>query len=144
MGRKILVAYDNSKLSVKAIEAAKVQANLVDDTEITIVTVVTPGISSNTTAVAGNVSMKDAEVIYPKLNRIKEQLKTLGYKVETEIITDFSQKNPGIAICDYAEENKVDMIIVGHRGLSNLKILFLGSVSNAIVQRANCQVLIIK
>lgn len=144
MGRKILVAYDGSDLGKAAIEEAKNQAKIYDKAEIYIVTVVTPGISSNNTAVAGNISMNDAEAVYPELERIKQELEQLGFTIKMEIITDFSQKNPGVAICDYAEENEMDQIIVGNRGLSNLKVLLLGSVSNTIVQRANCHVLVIK
>lgn len=144
MGRKLLVAYDGSDLSKKALEEVTIQAGLVDDSVIHIITVVTPGISSNTTAVNGNLSMADAEIIYPELESIQTQLQESGFQVKIEIITDFSQKNPGLAICDYAEEEQMDMIIVGHRGLSNLKKLFMGSVSSAIVQWASCQVLIIK
>lgn len=144
VGRKLLVAYDGSDLSKKALEEVKIQAGLVDDSVIHIVTIVTPGISSNTTAVNGNLSMTDAEIIYPELESIQKQLQESGFQVEIEIITDFSQKNPGVAICDFAEEKQMDMIIVGHRGLSNLKKLFMGSVSSTIVQRASCQVLIIK
>lgn len=144
MGRKILVAYDGSDISKAAIDEAKIQARLDENTEIHIVTVVTPGISSNNTAVAGNISMNDAEAIYPELEKVKHSLEQQGYKIKIEIITDFAQKNPGVAICDYAEEYEIDQIIVGNRGLSNLKILLLGSVSNSIVQRATCHVLVIK
>lgn len=144
MVRRILVAYDGSDLSKKAIQEAKVQAGVVENTVLEIITVVTPGITTNNTAIAGNLSMNDAESIFPELEEIKEDLKREGYNVKVEIITDFSQKNPGHAICDYADENVADMIIVGHRGLSNLKKLFLGSVSSTILQQAHCQVLVIK
>ncbi|MEI3598207.1 MULTISPECIES: universal stress protein [unclassified Oceanobacillus] len=144
MGRKILVAYDTSLLSRKAIDEAKIQAKLVEDSHLYIVTVVTPGITSNSTAASGNLSMNDAELIYPKLEEIKKELQGNGFNVHTEIITDFSQRNPGVAICDYVEEHAIDMVVVGHRGLSNLKRLFLGSVSSTIVQRAASQVLVIK
>ena len=144
MGRKILVAYDSSDLSKKAIEEAKLQSIHANVSEIHIVTVVTPGISSNTSATAGNLAMNEAELFYPELEEIKEDLVKLGIKTKIKIITDFSQKNPGVAICEYAEEEEMDQIIVGSRGLSNLKILLLGSVSNIIVQRASCHVLVIK
>lgn len=143
MVRRIVVAYDSSDLSRKAIEEAKVQATLTEDTMIDLVTVVTPGITSNDTAANGNLSMSDAEKMYPELNKIKGQLEAEGYRANVEIITDFSQKNPGVALCDYAEDKMASLIIVGHRGLSNLKKLFLGSVSSSIVQRATCHVLII-
>lgn len=144
MGRKILVAYDGSDLGEAAIEEAKLQSKVVENSEIHIVTVVTPGITSNNTAAAGNLSMNETEKIYPELEKIKVGLEEPGLKIKTKIITDFSQKNPGVAICDYAAEAEINLIVVGNRGLSNLKVLLLGSVSNVIVQRASCQVLVIK
>lgn len=144
MGRKILVAYDSSDLSREAIEEAKRQSSLSDDAVIHIVTVVTPGISSNNTAASGNLSMDEVELLYPELEEIKKDLDKSGVKAIIKVLTDFSQKNPGIAICEYAKEEEIDQIIVGSRGLSNLKIMLLGSVSNIIVQRASCHVLVIK
>ncbi|MHA6251574.1 universal stress protein [Oceanobacillus sp. CAU 1775] len=144
MGRNILVAYDGSELSKQAIIEAKRQTAVGKEGIIYIATVVTPGISSNNTAVAGNLSMKDTELIFPELESVKNELVAEGYLVHSEILTDFSQKNPGVAICDFAEEKDIDLIIVGNRGLSNLRKMILGSVSNAIVQRASCKVLVIK
>jgi len=142
--RKILVAYDGSELSKSALDEAKRQTKLDINSEIHIVTVVTPGISTNNTAIAGNLSMNDTETIFPLIDKLKQELKDAGYHAKMKIITDFSQRNPGVEICNYAEENDITLIVVGNRAQSNLKKLFLGSVSNVIVQRANCQVLVIK
>mgnify|MGYP003864011507 CR=1 FL=1 len=48
------------------------------------------------------------------------------------------------AIIDVAEEKNADMIVMGRRGLSNLKGLLFGSVSQKVSQRANCSVLTVK
>ncbi len=47
-------------------------------------------------------------------------------------------------IVQYAAEGNYDFIVVGSRGLSGAKKLFLGSVSNAIVQEAHTDVLVVK
>jgi nucleotide-binding universal stress UspA family protein len=47
-------------------------------------------------------------------------------------------------ILDYARENKVDLIVAGSRGLSQLKSLWMGSVSRKLVHYAGCSVLIVK
>jgi len=47
-------------------------------------------------------------------------------------------------ILDVAEEKNADMIVMGRRGLSNLKGLLLGSVSQKVSQRADCSVLTVK
>lgn len=49
---------------------------------------------------------------------------------------------PADAILDYAEKEDVDAIVVGHRGLGALGRFFLGSVSNKIVHKAKCAVLV--
>jgi nucleotide-binding universal stress UspA family protein len=43
-----------------------------------------------------------------------------------------------------AEEEGVDVIVMGCRGLSGIKELFLGSTSAGVVHQADCPVLIVK
>ncbi len=52
--------------------------------------------------------------------------------------------NPARALVDAAENEKIDLIIVGSRGLGNAASFILGSVSKKIVSKANCNVLVIK
>lgn len=47
-------------------------------------------------------------------------------------------------ILDYAGENQVDLIVAGSRGLSQLRSLWMGSVSRKLVHYASCSVLIVK
>ncbi|MDA4119085.1 MAG: universal stress protein [Thaumarchaeota archaeon] len=70
------------------------------------------------------------------------QAKGEGLKVRGEIVSNV----PSIveAIVDYASEWKVDLIVVGTRGLSGLKRAFLGSISSGLVTQAPCNVLIVK
>lgn len=50
---------------------------------------------------------------------------------------------PGEAILVEARQGKYDMIVLGRRGLSPLKELFLGSVSQAVLHGTPCPVLIV-
>ena len=53
--------------------------------------------------------------------------------------------HPAHTIIETACDEGFDMIVLGSRGLGGLKKLFLGSVSNAVVQEAkNCDVLTVK
>lgn len=52
------------------------------------------------------------------------------------------QGHPGGRIVQVAEREGADLIIVGSRGLSVLKALLLGSVSDHVVHNASCSVLI--
>ena len=47
-------------------------------------------------------------------------------------------------IVDFATKNKFDIIVIGARGLGNVKEIFLGSVSNAVVHKSKIPVLVIK
>lgn len=54
--------------------------------------------------------------------------------------------NPGLVIADYANnpKNKVDLIVIGSRGLSGLREKFLGSVSSYVMHKSNVPVLVVK
>lgn len=52
--------------------------------------------------------------------------------------------SPGAMICEVARIQKSEMIIMGSRGLSDLKGLFLGSVAHRVVQAAACPVVVVK
>ncbi len=52
--------------------------------------------------------------------------------------------DPASAITRLAEEEKVDMIILGTHGRTGLARLLMGSVAEAIVRRASCPVLTYK
>lgn len=47
-------------------------------------------------------------------------------------------------IIQYANENQVDLIVAGSRGLSQMRRLLLGSLSRKLVHYASCSVLIVK
>ena len=59
--------------------------------------------------------------------------------VETQLI----EGPPAPAILRVADDKCVDLIVMGSRGLGQIGGLLLGSVSNAIAQRAQCPVLIV-
>ncbi len=51
--------------------------------------------------------------------------------------------NPAHNICDLAQTWSADLILVGSRGRTGIKEMFLGSVSNYITHHAPCSVLIV-
>jgi nucleotide-binding universal stress UspA family protein len=48
------------------------------------------------------------------------------------------------AILDVAEEQRVDLIVVGNRGMTGAKRFLLGSVPNKVSHHAPCSVLIVR
>lgn len=51
---------------------------------------------------------------------------------------------PAEAIQTYAEENKIDLIIMGTQGRTGLKHLFLGSVAERVLKTSPCPVLTVR
>lgn len=47
-------------------------------------------------------------------------------------------------ILEYAEEHKIDLIVVGTKGRTGFKKLLLGSVASSIVTYSHCPVMVIK
>jgi nucleotide-binding universal stress UspA family protein len=58
--------------------------------------------------------------------------------------TATSAANIGETLCKVAEEEKADTIFMGHRGLSGIKRLLLGSVSTYCVNSCSCNVTVVK
>ena len=74
-------------------------------------------------------------------------LKSLADRSTTEgATTQFHQipGGPGRKICEFAQSEDVDLIVMGHRGISALNELLLGSISNYVLHRAPCSVLMSK
>ncbi|WP_077622864.1 universal stress protein [Sediminibacillus massiliensis] len=51
---------------------------------------------------------------------------------------------PPKKLCEYANINEMDMIIIGSRGYSGIKKLMIGSVSQKVAQESDIPVLIVK
>ena len=51
---------------------------------------------------------------------------------------------PGPEIVKYANVNKVDIVVIGSRGLNGLQEMVLGSVSHKVMKRVQCPALIVK
>jgi len=62
--------------------------------------------------------------------------------VETEAIPEFQSATR--QILEQALSKKIDLIVLGTRGLGGFKRLLLGSVSSEVVTHADCNVLVIR
>ena len=152
---KILVCVDGSEDSQKALEKASIIAEGCNVNEVAIIHVDEGKLGLSTAARGGegySLSVVDTE----NLKRIMEEHKEERNKLLQKALKIFEAKNikartilkeghPSLTIVKVAAEEGFDMIVIGSRGFGGLKKLFLGSVSNAVVQEAkNCSVVIVK
>src|SRR5699024_209252 len=142
--RKILVAYDGSLLSRKAIESAKEQVSLLPDTEVHIVAVVENTGPQTSGMISRAMTDEVIEKAREQMDKIEKEFSSQGTSIVTEVLPQKGKENPGKTISTYAKDDKVDLMIAGSRGLGNIRGVFLGSVSAEIVRHSECPVLIIK
>src|SRR5699024_1649961 len=145
MKRKILVAYDGSELCKTALMEAEIQANAVSEGEVHVLAIVChASIATSFPTVEIDMEKAEAEKLQAELGKVKANFVGDNVTVYPKVLIAHSQRNAGHAIVEYADENEIDMIIIGSRGLGNVRGKILGSVSNQVVQRADCHVLVIK
>jgi nucleotide-binding universal stress UspA family protein len=143
----ILVAIDGSENSLRAADWAIDLAKR-EGAHLFVVNVIpVPVYSTSSQAGSTAPAMKeffdkarnDAEVV---VKQVVSKAEASGIKVRGEIVENV----PSVveAITDYADEWKVQLVVVGTRGLSGFKKLLLGSVSGALVSHASCSVLVVR
>lgn len=76
------------------------------------------------------------------VDKVKQKATENKVSVKTEVLIKYTSVVKEIV--EYAEDNKVDIIVIGSRGVTGLKKLLLGSVANGVVTYSHCPVLVVK
>jgi nucleotide-binding universal stress UspA family protein len=148
--RKILVAIDGSKPSLYASEqaislAAKYEAELIAVHVVSpdvrygyLEDVITPGLPASLKEVVVLAMEKGQKY----LDNVMQNASENKVEVRTEVLIGASSVVKEIV--EYAEEHKIDLIVIGTRGISGIKKMLLGSTASGILSYAHCPVLIVK
>lgn len=75
------------------------------------------------------------------LESLKKKSREAGVEIETKILLSRSVSD---AILKEASNGEFDLIIMGSHGLTGFKKFVLGSVSEAVVSRSTCPVMVVK
>ncbi len=135
--KHILVALDDAGESKKGMEKAIYIAKL-SGAKITGVNVlvVTPTLASTVTNYRDYLTKKAQEM----LDSTKKSCDEQGIQFASKILDG----SPASKIAEFAEKEKVDLVIVGSRGLGGIKGAILGSVANSLVHKSKVSVLVVK
>jgi nucleotide-binding universal stress UspA family protein len=145
---KILVAIDGSEHSFKASEYALELAKSFGAQLYAVTVTYIPAsdhlsqkevLSKSLVENSSNNSMKDAGNWFESFN---QNAKEDNIQLKTELIN--SARPVDYVILEYAEEQKIDLIVVGTRGRTGFKKLMLGSIASSIVTYAHCPVVVVK
>jgi len=140
----ILVAYDGSEISERALETGARLAAMSPEAKLKVVHVFYwPSLVIGDAFVAAPPAMAKEEYEYTQALEQKAQAHARELGVEqVEVMT--LQGSPAKTILRFAEESASDVIVIGSRGLSGIGELVLGSVSHNVVQHAHIPVLVVK
>jgi nucleotide-binding universal stress UspA family protein len=147
---KILVAVDGSEQSFKAAEYAieigkKYSAQL---TALTVLDISKPKHLSSYFITAPTYAMRELEEERKEAQQWLDKVANIVSEKGNDNIQFKSQIEKSMSvegtIVDYAEQENIDLIVVGTKGRSGFTKLLLGSVASKVVTYAHCPVLVVK
>ena len=128
---RILVATDRSETASRAVAWAAEMASRYE-AELFVLQVIVPGMDPGPQESAQvSYAMKDLELY-------AEQL--AGPRGRARVVVD---EDPSAAIVETAEDEGVDVVVVGNAGMSGRKEFLLGNVPNRVSHNARCTVIIV-
>lgn len=140
---KILVPIDGSKISKKSVNVAR---NIGEkyDAEIIVLTVVpeTSIFEQYPTNFPYTLEVERANNDRAEMVLSDVETELAGYPNKVE--TFYTSGNPAQQITKFAEDHKVDLIVMGNRGLGAFSRTVLGSVSNKVINSSKISVLVVK
>jgi nucleotide-binding universal stress UspA family protein len=148
--RKILVAVDGSKAALnagnQAIDLAKKH-----QAELTALYVIPSDIrydyleDVDTARLPGPLKgtvMSAMEGGHKYVDAVKQKASETNISVRTDVV--ISSTSVVKTIVEYAEGKKMDLIVIGSKGMSGIKRMLLGSIASGVVTYAHCPVLVVK
>lgn len=140
--KKVVVAIDGSEVSKGVILYALHYAAREQDTELHFIHVIEP-IEHQPMffrRFEAEVPKTEDDVKREFAKFVKEQIRESGLEEPPKTSMHVATGVPYDRIVSYAEDSDADMIMIGHRGLSDLQRFFLGSVAGKVAAHAPCSV----
>lgn len=145
---KILIAVDGSDPSFHAARygislAEKYKAKLVILNVLDVYTLKQASLSVIVTPTYGLKEVVEVmRQVQKWLDKIKNEAEEKNIQSKAEILE--LKKSVVGTIVDYAENEKIDLIVMGNKGRSGIKKLLVGSVAQGVLTYAHCPVLLVK
>lgn len=145
--KNILVPLDGSEYSLKALEYAYLMAKGFN-AKLTALYVIPSSIRYNGLLNKENAEINSSfkQIIQVSYIEAQKWLKDITQKRDIEILTEVIIAEESIVseIIEFAEREKIDLIIMGTRGRTGFKKILLGSVASGVVTYSHCPVLVIR
>lgn len=132
--KKILVPLDGSKNSMKALETG-VHLAKEHEASLTVIHVI---------HMSHKKELKQKELEEQVPPEFFLSAKSLAVKNGVPFNSRVLTGDPGHSIVEYSDDHNIDVIVIGARGISTFKKIFLGSVSNYVMHASKVAVMLIK
>lgn len=139
MFEKILVPLDGSEHSIRALKNA-IQIAKKFDGSITLIHVYTV----SPFAITPTQVYRYVQAIRELGNSILEEGKNLVKAERVQVETLLEEGHTIEKILETVTKEKFNLVVLGSRGLSMLKGILMGSVSEGVTKKAPCPVLVVK
>ena len=149
--KRVLAAVDGSNYGWKALDLAITYAQALES-ELLVVHVI-PGdeIPRQLAEFAGadRIEEKETEFAWRRVSMLDEKIMTEAKRLLEEKHVEHSRVlvrkgDPAEHIVYEAHQNHVQMIFIGHRGLSTAEHMLMGSVAQKVANLARCTCVIVK
>jgi nucleotide-binding universal stress UspA family protein len=155
MFEKVLVALDGSEHSEKALETAiqiakkfRAKITLLHVYSVIVPAVIAPEPTTLTPAGVPVVTSAEVAKMVEAARMVGNRLLTDGEQkaksANVRVETVLREGNTVQEILALAKEGQFDLIIIGARGISRIRELLMGSVSEGVIKNAHCPVLVVK
>jgi nucleotide-binding universal stress UspA family protein len=136
--KRILIGFDGSSQSEKATEIGLSLAQSLDS-KVLLFAVARP--PEPATMVELSAMLDDArEHFEEKFKKVERRAKDL----EVDLETDIAVGHPVEQIVHRAEADRVDLIVLGRRGMSRFEKMIVGSTSEKVLRYAHCPVMVVR
>lgn len=141
--KKILIGYDGSESSKKALEKA-IELAKNCQSELHIVGVVRPFEFAAIDYIPPEEIEEYEKEELTKEEKYLKEAKEIAKEKGIEVVAKVMEGEPAEELMAYADENGCDLIVVGHRGIGGFKRMILGTTAGNLVKYANQSVLVVK
>ena len=147
--KNVLVAVDGSENSDRALNFALDLAEKYG-AAVTILNVSESPAMGAVPIEPTTVSGESMVVFAKDLRRFHEEIlskaiaRARAVKPSVSVSSKLREGDPALEIVAEAKEGLVDVVVVGHRGLSRVREIFLGNISEKVAHLAPCPVVIVR
>ena len=136
---KIAVAVDGSENALRAAKYAIKLTQYVPGAQLEIIYVADYNKPKDERLLAQSqesLSLKREQKVHP----VQKLATEAGVKTDIVML----KGTPSLEIIKYVNDNNIDQLVIGSRGLNTFQEMVLGSVSHKVMKHVNCPVTIVK